>query len=74
MVVGCCPFELAGNGRGFEYPKGKTPRFGWAFNNMKKVKKEMTNYCKPYVVRALALAVGFVLKGGGCYLFETLTI
>jgi hypothetical protein len=23
-------------------------------------------------VRALALAVGFVLKGGGCYLFDTM--
>lgn len=67
IVAGCYPFAFAVNGRGFEYPKGKTPRFGWAFNNMKKVKKEMTNYCKPYVGRALALAVVLVLKGGGCY-------
>ena len=63
MAVGCYAC-LAINGRGFEYPKGKTPRFGWAFINMKKVKKEMTNYCKPCVGRALALAVKIDLFGG----------
>lgn len=23
--------QIGNNGRGFEYPKGKTPRFGWRF-------------------------------------------
>ena len=32
----------------------------------------MANCIQRYVVRALALAVGFVLKGGGCYLFDTM--
>lgn len=25
------PRTIVLNGRGFEYPKGKTPRFGWRF-------------------------------------------
>lgn len=34
-VLAVAPFlkkNIAGNGRGFEYPKGKTPRFGLTFN------------------------------------------